>query len=399
MSATDIYNYFGGYVTVSISGRQPERFINLCMQKNIYIWNLNRLGDKIEFNISKKAFFLIRHIAFRTGIRVRILKKNGFFLLLRKLKKRKLLISVFLVFFILINILSSFVLKIEILNETDIPEEKIIAKLSEIDLKKFSLRSNIDVKEISIALRNGFDSVAWVGVYEKGTRVVIDIKGRVKPPAIVEKNIPCNLVAKRDGIVKSLTAENGEKSVAPGQMVKKGQVLISGVLPIKNSEEKRYVHSMGSVMADTEYKKETEFKLYTYEKEYTGNTGKTVSFSAFGKKLKKEAPSPYFNSDTETSRAVAGMFEFTLSTYKEYTLKKTKLEKEAAEENIKKETAKEFEKELGKDIIKDISFEITYKDSETGLLKAVAVCTEEIAEEKEIELCPNESSVRNQKKE
>ena len=63
------------------------------------------------------------------------------------------------------------------------------------------------------------------------------------------------------------------------------------------------------------------------------------------------------------------------------------------EEQIKKETEGEFKKELS-DIIDEITYEITYKDNETGILKAVAKCVEDIAEEKEIKICPSELSVQ-----
>jgi len=399
MTVTDVFNYFGGYVTVSISGRQPERFINLAMRKNIYIWNLKRVDKKITFNISVKGFFMLKPIAFRSGVRVRILKKNGFFLFLRKIRKRKLLFSLLVTAFLFLNILSSFVLDIDIIGNTKIPEEKIIHKLNEIDLKKFSLRSNIDVDRISVALRNEFNTIAWVGVYEQGTRIVIDIKERVDAPRIIEKNIPCDLVAKRAGIIESFTVENGEKSVASGQMVVKGQVLVSGTIPIKNSEEKRYVHSMGSVIAKTTYIKENEFKLYTYNKSYTGNEKRVTEIKAFGKELYKASPSPYFNSDKECIRRVAGYFEYNTYIYKEYLLNRADLKRNDAEAAAKKEIAQEFKKELSKDIIKNITFEISYKDNETGVIKATAHCLEEIAEEKEIEICPSELSVPTPTKE
>ncbi len=394
MTVTDILNYFKGYVEVSIKGRQPERFINLVMQKNIYLWDVKRKENEITFKISKKGFFLLRSAAFKTGIRIRILKKKGFFIFVRKIKKRKLLAISFIAFFVLLGILSSFILKIEVIGNEQIPKEKIIAKLEEIDLKKFSLRSNIDVDEVSLALRNGFDLIAWVGVYEKGTTLQIEIKERVKAPKILPLDIPCDIVAKKDGIIDKLTVENGEKAVALGQMVAEGQVLIKGTLPIKNKEEKRYVHSLGSVIAHTEYTKENEFKLYTYEKRFTGRKKKTHIFSAFGKNIYKGAENPYFNSDAEIKRRVAGFFEFNTVTYSEYTLHKTPLSKKEAEEQIKKDITAEFKKELPQNIIKEIIYEITYKDNETGILKATAKCIEDIAKEKEIEICPSELSAQ-----
>lgn len=391
MAAADGINWIKGYLTVKIKGRQPERFINLVKAKNIRLWDIKRQNGEISFKISRKGFFLLREPAFKTGIRVKILNKKGLFCLVKKLRRKKLIVGCFITAFLIINILSSFVLDIEIRGNNLVDDEKIISKLEEIDLKKFSLRSNIDKEEISLRLISDFDHIAWAGVYEKGTKLIIDIKERVKAPEIVPLGIPCDIVAKRDGVLISLIIENGERAVADNQLIKKGQLLISGTLPVKNSEEKRYVHSMGKATAETQYEKTREFRLYEYEKEYTGNEKKTLSLSLFGKTLFGGIPSPYFNSDKEIKRRVIGFSEINTLIYKEYILHKKPLSKEEAEKRVKNEIKEEFEKEL-KDIIKEITFEITYKDNETGIARGTACATENIAEEKEIKICPSESS-------
>ncbi|MFQ9493244.1 MAG: sporulation protein YqfD [Dorea longicatena] len=33
--------YLKGYVRIRVSGYSPERFLNACRYKNIYIWDLN----------------------------------------------------------------------------------------------------------------------------------------------------------------------------------------------------------------------------------------------------------------------------------------------------------------------------------------------------------------------
>ncbi|MEE0116196.1 MAG: sporulation protein YqfD, partial [Lachnospiraceae bacterium] len=51
-----IIKFFRGFVCVRLSGYAPERFLNLCGNRDIVIWNLERDGDDYEFYISVQAF-------------------------------------------------------------------------------------------------------------------------------------------------------------------------------------------------------------------------------------------------------------------------------------------------------------------------------------------------------
>ena len=37
-----ILNYILGYVSIKVEGFYIERFINICMSKNIFFWNMKR---------------------------------------------------------------------------------------------------------------------------------------------------------------------------------------------------------------------------------------------------------------------------------------------------------------------------------------------------------------------
>ena len=57
-----------GYVIVEVEGYYIERFINICQNKKILIWNIKReKGVKLFFNIGIKDFRKLKQIARKTN--------------------------------------------------------------------------------------------------------------------------------------------------------------------------------------------------------------------------------------------------------------------------------------------------------------------------------------------
>ena len=80
-----------GYVRVEIEGYYIERFINICQNKKILIWNLKREnGVKLFCNIGIKDFKKLKIISRKTNCKIKIVKKKGIPFLLHRYKKRKI---------------------------------------------------------------------------------------------------------------------------------------------------------------------------------------------------------------------------------------------------------------------------------------------------------------------
>ena len=218
-----IYNYFKGYVRVKITTPQPERFLNMAVINNIYLWEIERPNaTEIIFSVSARGFKKLRKIVYMVRGRVKILNKRGFFLAVRKFRRKRLILWGLIPVIIINLILSSMILEINVTGNKITETEEILEKLREINLQKFAFRSNIDNEKIYLKLVRELDEVVWTGVYEEGTRLTIDIKERRTPPEIIPKNEPCHIVAKKDGVIRNLITENGEPLVRDGHVVKKG---------------------------------------------------------------------------------------------------------------------------------------------------------------------------------
>ena len=76
-----------GYLTVHIIGISPERFINLCSNRRIYIWNIFREDESYILNISAKNYKELKPIVRKTKLIPRIKNKHGLPFLIHRYRR------------------------------------------------------------------------------------------------------------------------------------------------------------------------------------------------------------------------------------------------------------------------------------------------------------------------
>ena len=125
-----LLNYILGYVTIEIEGYFTERFINICNNQKIFLWNMKRKCSTIvQINIGISDFKKIKRIAKKTKCRVKIQGKKGIPFILYKYKKRKIFALLFLLVIIAMFTLSNFIWNIEVVGNNKISKDEIIKSL------------------------------------------------------------------------------------------------------------------------------------------------------------------------------------------------------------------------------------------------------------------------------
>lgn len=129
-----LFNYIIGYIRISIEGYYIERFINICRNDKIAIWNLKRDKNvKLELNIGIKDLRKIKKIARQTKCKVKILRKKGLPFIFNRYKKRKIFFVFLLLIVILLSISSNFIWNIQIIEEDNKKLENIQNDISVAD--------------------------------------------------------------------------------------------------------------------------------------------------------------------------------------------------------------------------------------------------------------------------
>ena len=125
--------------------------------------------------------------------------------------------------------LSSMVWDVEVKGNVTIPTDEVLAAAKR---KASTLFNGVPDEKSGQAFQTagaGLPDVTWIGVTKEGTRVTIQVVESAQPKREPLLN-PRHLISKTDAVVTQIYAEQGRPVVQKDMRVKKGQVLISGIL-------------------------------------------------------------------------------------------------------------------------------------------------------------------------
>ena len=69
--------YRKGMLRISVTGESYDRFLNLCANHGIALWNLEYHGNAYEMDISVQGFRMLRPLVKKSRTRVRIIRRQG----------------------------------------------------------------------------------------------------------------------------------------------------------------------------------------------------------------------------------------------------------------------------------------------------------------------------------
>lgn len=387
-----LWNYFHGYVMIRVTGFSVERFVNLAALKGIYIWDIHPDRTGITMKVSIKGFRLLKECGRKTKCHFKIIERYGLPFLLHHYKKRKILGAGILLFILGLYILSSMVWVIDIQGNERITQDEILVGCEKLGLKAGCLKLKINTKTISDGLIEQFEDISWVGVEMKGTNIKISIVETIPKTEMIDRTTPCNVVATMDGVITNIVASAGTPLVKAQDVVKKGDILVSGEIIMKDVDQevgKEYVRAKAEVKAKYWENLTEELPLQYEEKRYTGESKSDIRFHLGDKSINIIQPNlKYENYDKvevyEKPFAI-GDYIFPVSIlkdeYKEYILEQKTRTLEEAEEALKKtleEKANALVTENGSILNIEMEFEQT---EEKVIAKAMITLEERIDEQ------------------
>ena len=134
-----------------------------------------------------------------------------------------MVISLFLVFFS-----GCTVFDIRISGNEEISDEELLSRLEECGLYVGGSWLHVERTEVESALLSASDAISWVNINRRGNVAYVEVIERKSGE--VEKNYDfCNIVARVDCIIEDISVKRGYAVVKKGDVVKAGDILISGV--------------------------------------------------------------------------------------------------------------------------------------------------------------------------
>ena len=248
----------------------------------------------------------------------------GLFSLKKKIKQNHIFLIMVILGLILYSILTNLIVEINVFHENQDLRELIKEELDSYGVKVLSFKKSYkQLTKIKEAILEKYpDKIDWLEIETHGMAYDVKIEERIITDSKEENKI-CDIVAKKNGTIKHIKLEEGERVVDLNDYVREGDTLISGKI-IYNNEEKRSICAKGEVYAEVWYTvdisipfhyneyQETEKKKYNIVWEVNNNKKRILKnrFTNFNSK--------YYN--------FLKIFNFKLYLEKEYETKEIKKE-------------------------------------------------------------------------
>lgn len=303
-------NYLHGTVRVKISGAIPERFINLCLARGIFLWGITKHNEDVYASLRLPDFFRIRPLARRSHNRVEAVGHAGFPFTLKRIRRRKMLVVGAALFFVFLNLLTARIWFVDVSGHKQVAAERITAAAAANGLRPGVAKDALDLKAVEKELLLALPELAWVGVNLTGTKALIEVVEKTLPKA--EDKSPAHVVAAKDGVITEVIAIAGQAAVKKGDTVKRGDLLIKGFADAPPPAAKdqtpiitvpaSFIRASGIVKARVWYESYGEAGLTQEVLRRTGRKAVAVSLRAGGRELvlKKAADQPFPRFETET---------------------------------------------------------------------------------------------------
>ena len=285
-----------GYVKIRVWGFAPQRFINLCSNKGILLWNIEKQEDVYTMCIGLRSFYELRPIARKTKVRVVISERYGLpFFVPGMLRRKAFLAGLFLaVAFWLIS--SLFVWDIQVTGNYQVTDDVFYSFLEQEGIHTGMRRSELNIGELEKQIRRKFSQVTWTSGRLDGTRLVIEVKENdMSVPEVVQDAAGAgkDLVAECNGVITDMIVRCGVPKVSIGSEVAKGDILVEGRIPIYAEDGTVREYRPVTPDADIVLEHTGTFQAYLpadyIRKKYTGRQ-KTFYFIHFGDRVLEACP-------------------------------------------------------------------------------------------------------------
>lgn len=282
-----LIRFLKGYVQIRLISREPERFLNLCARSGILLWQVISRDGYYEMYLSTKDFFRLYPLCRKSGSKIKILGKYGLTFYIYRNRKRKIFFAGEFLFLGIIFLLSMFVWNIRVTGNYANSTGTILEFLESKGISHGILKFKVECADIASMLRKQFPNITWVSAKLEGTQLILEIKenvdGYVKEKSSEE---PSDLRAAKDGTVDSIITRAGTPLVLPGTVCRKGDVLVSGEIAVRNDSQEvtgyRYVAADADIFLETTWYYFDEFSL-TYEERVYQEDGGIYPLFQFGK--------------------------------------------------------------------------------------------------------------------
>lgn len=247
---------------------------------------MRRKDGSIRITMSEKDAVLFRSLTEARDMSVSFSCAHGLPVVKDYIKHRPVIAVGLVLALVWSFIAERIVWDIRISGNTKTSDSEIIEKLESLGFGVGTFYPSVEFNQLHADFRASQDDLSWLSIWMNGA--VADIQVREEWHEKKEKHEDgkyANIVATQEGVVTSVNVFEGQATVTPGDTVLPGQVLISGVVKMKEENQVRYEYAAGEVICSVCEPIDIAVSLSRTEKQYTGREKREKTVKIFKKNV------------------------------------------------------------------------------------------------------------------
>ena len=387
-----------GAVQVTVTGVQPELLLNLCAKEGVLLWKtIWRDPFCLELQVPQRQYALLCTLARRAQCETALQRRWGVPVFFRRFRRRYALLAGLLACLVLGALGSQVILTIEVSGNVNLTAEEIISRLRLCGVEVGSFGPSIPTREKENQLMLAMDELSFCALNRRGTCLEVLVREAGDSPEVKDQSQPTDVIATATGRVTHIEPWGGDALFQEGDMVVKGDVLISGIMDLDappnvvleqgvESFGTKLAHAEGKVLAETWHSLSANLDLNAPVKAYTGEETSRHSLSIMGRRVKfyQNSGIPYEKYDTITElkswTPVEGKtlpIVWETERVREYTLTTAPLDQSKGEALLRQELRRRLESAMDQGEVLTAEYETALEGS-VLTVKLRAQCLEQI---------------------
>jgi len=150
-----------GYLRIHVSGFSPERFMNLCSNRDILLWDIEQDADGYRMCVSLQSFYRLKAIVRKTRTKVVIIEKCGLPFLVPVMQKRRVFMAGLILAVAFWYFSTWFVWDVEFSGNYQITTDQLEQFLEEHGIQAGMRKKVLNISELEKELRRQFPLVIF----------------------------------------------------------------------------------------------------------------------------------------------------------------------------------------------------------------------------------------------
>ncbi len=210
-----VLNQMQGIIEIRLFGQNCEKVMNMSLMRGIYIWDIKRKDECLEFKIRRSAYHALKNIAADNNFQMEIINEQGIPFLKKVIQRRSGFLSGALVFLLAIYLMSSFIWFVEVTNNQKIDSSTIMLTAAKHGLYKGAGKWSFSRSQVEKGILVDLNQLSYVKVDIRGVKATIEVVEKILPGDDITG--PCHIVASKDGVIEEILLLEGQMNVQEGK--------------------------------------------------------------------------------------------------------------------------------------------------------------------------------------